>query len=65
MSSFSEMKVVLENLKKTMAWCLVRVYLSSLYKTDQKSMKKNQRQVKEYIALNLLWAHNFYEDESW
>uniref|UniRef100_A0A8C4NYP3 Structural maintenance of chromosomes protein 6 n=1 Tax=Dicentrarchus labrax TaxID=13489 RepID=A0A8C4NYP3_DICLA len=32
LSSFSEMKVVLENLKKAMAWCLVRVYLMSLYK---------------------------------
>lgn len=27
LSSFSEMKVVLENLKKAMAWCLVRIYI--------------------------------------
>uniref|UniRef100_A0A3Q1HAV8 Structural maintenance of chromosomes protein 6 n=1 Tax=Anabas testudineus TaxID=64144 RepID=A0A3Q1HAV8_ANATE len=32
LSSFSEMKVALENLKKAMAWCLVRIYLPSFKK---------------------------------
>uniref|UniRef100_A0A7N8XDP7 Structural maintenance of chromosomes protein 6 n=1 Tax=Mastacembelus armatus TaxID=205130 RepID=A0A7N8XDP7_9TELE len=54
-SSFTEMKSVLENLKKTMAWCLVRISLSDRKKnitvcskgvlgseTEKKQAKSNQ-----------------------
>uniref|UniRef100_A0A7N5ZST4 Structural maintenance of chromosomes protein 6 n=1 Tax=Anabas testudineus TaxID=64144 RepID=A0A7N5ZST4_ANATE len=48
LSSFSEMKVALENLKKAMAWCLVRIYLPS-FKKKKNCEDFNRVKLKEQV----------------